>query len=124
MLQRIAFFAAAGLIAASTASAQDLNFSKIKCKDFISAPTDQIATILTWLEGYYTKENAPPILYVDKVVKELCWPVEIRVSGLSNHATVLGAVRLGVDFAMAGLLGEDSSAAFLYPGTLAEPVRQ
>ncbi|HTE38963.1 MAG TPA: HdeA/HdeB family chaperone [Reyranella sp.] len=70
MLKRIAFFAAASLLAATAASAQDLDFSKIKCKDFIAAPKDQIATILTWLEGYYTKENAPPILYVDKVVKD------------------------------------------------------
>lgn len=70
MLKRIAFFVAAGLVVTSTASAQDLDFSKIKCKDFLSAPKDQIATILTWLEGYYTKENAPPILYVDKIVKD------------------------------------------------------
>jgi hypothetical protein len=70
MLKRIAFLATAGLVAASAASAQDLDFSKIKCKDFISAPKDQIGTILTWLEGYYTKENAPPILYVDKVMKD------------------------------------------------------
>ena len=70
MLKRIAFLAAASLLATSAASAQDLDFSKIKCKDFISAPKDQIATILTWLEGYYTKENAPPILYVDKAVKD------------------------------------------------------
>lgn len=70
MLKRLALFATAGLLAASTASAQDLDFSKIKCKDFIAAPKDQIATILTWLQGYYTKENAPPILYVDKTVKD------------------------------------------------------
>jgi len=70
MTRSIALFAAASLLASSAASAQDLDFSKIKCKDFISAPKDQIATILTWLEGYYTRENAPPILYVDKVVKD------------------------------------------------------
>jgi hypothetical protein len=70
MLKRIASFVAASMVVASTASAQDLDFSKIKCKDFLSAPKDQIATILTWLEGYYTKENAPPILFVDKVVKD------------------------------------------------------
>ena len=70
MLKRLAFLAAASLAAAPTASAQDLDFAKILCKDFISAPKDQIATILTWLEGYYTKENAPPILYVDKLVKD------------------------------------------------------
>ena len=70
MLKRMVVVAAAGLVAASGASAQDLDFSKIKCKDFVAAPKDQIATILTWLQGYYTKENAPPILYVDKTVKD------------------------------------------------------
>jgi hypothetical protein len=70
MFKRFTFFVAASLLAASTASAEDLDFSKIKCKDFISAPKDQIATVLTWLEGYYTKENAPPILYADKTMKD------------------------------------------------------
>ncbi|HEX5319439.1 MAG TPA: HdeA/HdeB family chaperone [Stellaceae bacterium] len=61
---------AATFLFMSAAQADDLDFSKIKCKDFISAPKDQIGTILTWLEGYYTKENAPPILYGDKIVKD------------------------------------------------------
>lgn len=63
-------------------------------------------------------QNAMLLPEVDKVVGELCWPVEITVSELSNQATVLGTVRLAVDFAMANLLGEDSRAAFLYPGAL------
>jgi hypothetical protein len=70
MVKTVTFFIAAGLLAASNASAQDLDFSKIKCKEFIAAPKDQIGTILTWLEGYYTKENAPPILHVDKLMKD------------------------------------------------------
>lgn len=70
MLKGFTVFAVASLLVASGASAQDLDFSKIKCKDFIAAPKDQIATILTWLQGYYTKENAPPILYVDKLMKD------------------------------------------------------
>jgi acid stress chaperone HdeB len=70
MFKRVALFFAATLVAASAASAEDLDFSKIKCKDFITAPKDQIGTILAWLEGYYTKENAKPILYTDKVVKD------------------------------------------------------
>jgi predicted NBD/HSP70 family sugar kinase len=63
-------------------------------------------------------QNAMLLPEVDKVVRELCWPVEITVSELSNQATVLGTVRLAVDFAMANLLGEESRAAFLYPGAL------
>lgn len=49
------------------ANADDLDFSKIKCSDFVSAPKDQISIILAWLEGYYTKENDPPVIHVDKM---------------------------------------------------------
>jgi acid stress chaperone HdeB len=52
------------------AFAQDMDVSKVSCKDFVNAPKDQVGTVLTWLEGYYTKENAPPILYADKTVKD------------------------------------------------------
>lgn len=58
------------VFAVSSASAQDLDFSKVTCKDFISAPKDQIGTMLAWLEGFYTKESDPPILYQDKTVKD------------------------------------------------------
>lgn len=55
---------------------------------------------------------------VRSVVKELCWPVEVVNGQLANQATVLGAVRLAIDFAMARLLGEEAKPAFLYPGAL------
>ncbi|TWB47409.1 putative NBD/HSP70 family sugar kinase [Rhizobium sp. ERR 922] len=55
---------------------------------------------------------------VRDVVRELCWPVEVVNGQLSNQATVLGAVRLAIDFAMARLLGEEGKAAFLYPNAL------
>jgi hypothetical protein len=55
---------------AAPAMAQDLDFSKITCKEFISAPKDEITTILVWLEGFYTKENDPPIMYQAKVTKD------------------------------------------------------
>ena len=58
------------LVLVAPAMAQDLDFSKITCKEFVSAPKDEIGTILTWLEAYYTKENAPPILYADKTLKD------------------------------------------------------
>ncbi len=52
------------------ASAEDMDFSKIKCSDFLSSPKDQISIVLAWLEGYYTKEDAPPIMYSDKLIKD------------------------------------------------------
>jgi hypothetical protein len=70
MIVRSVIFVAALLLVASSAAAQDLDFSKIKCKEFIAAPKDEVGTILTWLEAYYTKENAPPILYADKTLKD------------------------------------------------------
>lgn len=70
MMMKSAALLAASLFVAASAGAQDLDFSKIKCKEFIAAPKDQIGTILTWLEGYYTKENDPPIMYADKTVKD------------------------------------------------------
>jgi acid stress chaperone HdeB len=51
-------------------SAEDMDFSKIKCSDFLSSPKDQISIVLAWLEGYYTKEDAPPIMYSEKVIKD------------------------------------------------------
>jgi predicted NBD/HSP70 family sugar kinase len=69
-------------------------------------------------------QNAILLPGVEKVVRQLCWPVEITVSELSYRATVLGAVRLAIDFAMASLLGEDASATFLYPGALTADIIQ
>jgi predicted NBD/HSP70 family sugar kinase len=50
---------------------------------------------------------------VAAVVEQLCWPVEVVSGQLSNEATVLGAVRLAIDYAMARLLGEEARPAFL-----------
>lgn len=59
-------------------------------------------------------QNTILIKGVEKVVEELCWPVEIAVSHLPRKATVLGAVRLAIDFAVGSLLGEDNGAIFVY----------
>jgi hypothetical protein len=55
------------LLSMPAARAEDLDFSKIKCSDFISSPKDQVAIILAWLEGYYTKENDPPVIHTEKM---------------------------------------------------------
>lgn len=51
-------------------AANDIDMSTIKCKDFINSNKDEIGMILVWLEGYYTKENDPPILHVEKMTKD------------------------------------------------------
>lgn len=62
--------AAALTLAAMPARADDIDFSTLKCKDFISSEKSDIAIVLAWLEGYYTKENDPPILHSDKMAKD------------------------------------------------------
>ena len=62
--------AAAGLMLAATAlpaRAQDIDMNTIKCKDFIAADKSEVGNILIWLEGFYTKEDDPPILHVQKM---------------------------------------------------------
>jgi hypothetical protein len=70
MRLKIVFGVVATVMVATPALAEDLDFSKIKCKEFVAAPKDEIGTVLTWLEGYYTKEDSPPILFEQKTVKD------------------------------------------------------
>jgi acid stress chaperone HdeB len=35
--------------------------STIKCKEFVSSGKDNIAIIITWLDGYYKEKDDPPI---------------------------------------------------------------
>jgi len=70
MFAKSTAIAVASLLIATPAFSQDMDMSKIKCSEFISSPKDQIGIVLAWLEGYYTKENAPPILYAEKTVKD------------------------------------------------------
>ncbi|HTJ02689.1 MAG TPA: HdeA/HdeB family chaperone [Methylovirgula sp.] len=55
---------------AGTAKAQDLDFSKITCTQFDAGSKPEIGAILTWLEGYYAKKDAAPVLSSDKIVKD------------------------------------------------------
>lgn len=66
MLKSIAV-ALALVLSTAVAQADDLDFTKIKCSEFVSAPKDEISIILAWLEGYYTKESDPPVIHVDKM---------------------------------------------------------
>jgi len=67
---KTSLFILALLLSVATAHAQDMDMTKIKCKEFVAAPKDQIAIILAWLEGFYTKESDPPIIFADKMAKD------------------------------------------------------
>jgi acid stress chaperone HdeB len=61
--------AGAMLLVASSAHADKLDLSTIKCSDFLKAGNDNIAVIITWLDGYYKDENAPPVIDFDKFTR-------------------------------------------------------
>jgi acid stress chaperone HdeB len=70
MAMRIIFAAlvAASLaMAGSPASAQKLDLSTVKCKDFLESGKENISLVLMWLHGYYSDQDADPIVDFDKM---------------------------------------------------------
>jgi acid stress chaperone HdeB len=63
------FLVAAMLLAAPSAYADKLDLSTIKCAEFLKAGKDNIAVVITWLDGYYKDESAPPVIDFDKFTK-------------------------------------------------------
>ena len=58
---------AATLAAPLPAQAQQLDLATVTCKDFVSSDKETIGLILMWLEGYYSDEDAKPIVDFDKM---------------------------------------------------------
>ena len=58
---------AAVMVVATPASAQKLDLSTVKCKEFLESSKENIGMILMWLHGYYTDEDAAPIVDFDKM---------------------------------------------------------
>jgi acid stress chaperone HdeB len=69
MRLRTGLLLAALLFAAPAAYADKLDLSTIKCDDFVKASKDNIAVIITWLDGYYKDSDAPPVIDFDKFQK-------------------------------------------------------
>ncbi len=60
--------AAALLLTAAPAFADDIDLSTWTCKQFQSASKDDIGVILAWLDGYYKDEDDPPVIDTTKFV--------------------------------------------------------
>jgi acid stress chaperone HdeB len=70
-MKRIMLVATAALLSATlSAQAQRLDVSTIKCKDFVSSSTDDIALIMMWLQGYYSAEDSSPVIDFGKMKKD------------------------------------------------------
>src|SRR5436305_15290542 len=62
-----AILVAAVSLAATSAGAQVVDLSTIKCKDFAELPKETVNAITTWLDGYYTDEEDPAVVDFDKM---------------------------------------------------------
>ena len=70
-MKRIVLFATAALLSATlSAQAQRLDVSTVKCKDFLSSSTENIAFIMMWLQGYYSSEDSSPVIDFEKMKKD------------------------------------------------------
>jgi len=58
---------AAALFSPLPTQAQQLDLSTVSCKDFVSSDKETIGLILMWMEGYYSDQDAKPIVDFDKM---------------------------------------------------------
>ena len=65
-----AIITAALLAAATPAQAQKVDLSTISCKQFLEMKQDSISLILMWMAGYYSDQDAPPIVDFDKMKED------------------------------------------------------
>jgi acid stress chaperone HdeB len=65
-MRQIAILAVGAFLLALPASAANLDLSTIKCKEFLTSGKDNIAVVITWLDGYYKEKDDPPIIDLDK----------------------------------------------------------
>ena len=58
---------AVAMAAAVPAQAQQLDLATVRCKEFTDNTKDNNGLIVMWLQGYYSDENAPPVVDFDKL---------------------------------------------------------
>ena len=58
---------ALALTAATPATAQKLDLSKVTCKQFLESGKENIGLVLMWLPGYWTEEDDPPVVDFEKM---------------------------------------------------------
>jgi acid stress chaperone HdeB len=50
-----------------SASAQQLDLAALRCREFLDGSKEQANLIGMWLQGYYSEENAAPVVDFDKM---------------------------------------------------------
>ena len=49
------------------AQAQQIDLASARCKEFSDSTKENTGLIVMWLQGYYSEENAPPVVDFDKM---------------------------------------------------------
>jgi acid stress chaperone HdeB len=52
---------------AAPASAQTVDLSSIKCRDFVASGKDTISYLMMWLDGHFTRKQDPMVVDFDKM---------------------------------------------------------
>jgi acid stress chaperone HdeB len=67
---------AAPLVSDTAIARNKLDLAALKCRELFEMKREQINIVLAWLQGYYLEEDAPPVIYLDKLSAD-----ELRLSG-------------------------------------------
>jgi acid stress chaperone HdeB len=51
----------------ATHAADRVDLASMRCKEFLDSGKDNAGLILMWLQGYYSEENAAPVVNFDKM---------------------------------------------------------
>ena len=70
-MKKLAILAVTAMLSGTVhANAQQLDMNTVKCKDFVASSKENIGLMLMWLQGYYSDEDASPIVDFDKMMKD------------------------------------------------------
>jgi acid stress chaperone HdeB len=58
---------AAAMYSAAPAQAASIDLSTITCKKFFEYDKENLSILLTWLDGYYSEDDADPVIDFDKM---------------------------------------------------------
>jgi acid stress chaperone HdeB len=67
---------AAPLVSDTAIAQNKLDLAALKCRELFEMKREKINIVLAWLQGYYLEEDAPPVIYLDKLSAD-----ELKLSG-------------------------------------------
>ncbi|MGP0092829.1 MAG: HdeA/HdeB family chaperone [Xanthobacteraceae bacterium] len=66
-MKTVAAIVLATALIVAPAGVQAVDLSRLTCKDFLAGGGEAMGFMMTWLDGYYTDEDAPAIFDLEKM---------------------------------------------------------